>query len=46
MKWSATRVKNVLASGIKNILAFAFTTITFYLWLVGLLGVSHKFYLE
>lgn len=26
----ATRVKNVLASGIKNILAFAFTIITFY----------------
>ncbi len=28
----ATRVKNVLASGIKNILAFAFTIITFYLF--------------
>ena len=28
----ATRVKNVLSSGMKNLLAFAFTIITFYLF--------------
>ena len=39
----ATRVKNVLSSGVKNILAFAFVIPAFlFLWLVGLLGLSNR----
>ena len=39
----ASRMKNVLSSGVKNILAFAFVIPTFwFFWVVGLLGLSNR----